>query len=292
MSKSKVLGIIAGVVLLNFTSMGFAASAGIKVNGDVVLKNGGTIVFPDGSTQTTATLQGLQGVQGQPGPAGEVSLASICSVIANAGETAPFCTNTVPDAISGINQTLAAYKGIFNAKGTSTTVNDLISLYAINGYLNMGMDIFQDIADTVSADSGYMSTVAVDSAIKYDPVNKIMTALVSMTTANWGTGKVILDFKYDSTASKWLFSGDQRIADISAKVDAGVLTLRVYDPNANIASVYVTGPGFSNYRLLTMQALNKQFSLTLNSTPTPQSKYVFTLKKLDGSVIAYTVYSL
>lgn len=279
MLKNKILCFVSVVLLLNFSAVVFAATNGIKVNGNVVLNNGGTIIFPDGSSQSTATLQGaqgVQGIQGLPGPAGEVTLASICSAIASTGDTVSFCPGSVPDAISGINQTLTAYKDIFNAKGMTTTSNDLIHLYAVNGYQNMGMDVFQDIADTVSANSGYISNVVVEKIIKSEPIRKTMTVLVSITTANWGNGKLIFDFKFDSIASKWLFSGDQRIADVSAKVNSGIVTLRVFSPKPNLESVYVTGPGIINpiYRSLTTQTPNSEFRYILNYTPVAQSEYV------------------
>src|SRR5512141_1093589 len=38
--------------------------------GNITIKDDGSIVFPDNSSQATATLQGPQGIQGPEGPAG------------------------------------------------------------------------------------------------------------------------------------------------------------------------------------------------------------------------------
>jgi predicted outer membrane repeat protein len=79
-------------------------------NGNLTIKNGGAINFPDGSIQSSATAQGpkgdkgdtgLQGIQGPKGdagatgpqgPAGQITLATICAAISAENAQLPsFC---------------------------------------------------------------------------------------------------------------------------------------------------------------------------------------------------------
>lgn len=67
--KSMVTGICT--TLLFTLPMGvIAGPPGIEIDGNIKMTNAGTIVFPDGSTQSSATLQGPQGIQGIKGDAG------------------------------------------------------------------------------------------------------------------------------------------------------------------------------------------------------------------------------
>ena len=67
---------LAGLFFLSTVAFSTYVDAGppaLEVSGNIKMTNGGTIVFPDGSTQATATLQGPQGppgIQGLPGPSG------------------------------------------------------------------------------------------------------------------------------------------------------------------------------------------------------------------------------
>ena len=293
--------VITTSLLIISTSQATYAGTAIRANGDVKIINGGAIVFPDDTRQTTATMQGPQGPQGPPGiqgpegpegpqgPAGEVTITSICSAITSTGESTTFCSKSHDDVITGINLTLAAEKTIINTKGASTTVADLIPHYYVNGYLNMGMDVFQDIEDTLTQDMGTVSVFDVDSIVKYDYVNKHVIAVINMSTSNWGTGKLVMSFRYDESKSKWLHYGDNRIVDVSANIRSGQPTLKVYDNRGLLSSVYATGPGITNYKNIPKTS-TYDFTAILDSTPTSLSEYVFTLKKMDGTILTYTVY--
>lgn len=67
--KSSTGFIISAVILLVAS---LSSAAGVKIGGDFVITSGGRLVFPDGSTQDTATMQGLQGPKGDAGAAGPV----------------------------------------------------------------------------------------------------------------------------------------------------------------------------------------------------------------------------
>lgn len=97
--KRAWLGFVA--MMLGFAPQVSAVSTGnITSYGNLAIKNGGTIIFSDGTMQSTATLKGDRGDKGdpgQPGPAGQVTLDAICSAIAAANATLPsFCPVTCP----------------------------------------------------------------------------------------------------------------------------------------------------------------------------------------------------
>lgn len=208
-------------------------------------------------------------------------------------ENASLSASKLDAAKDGINQTLASWKNTINSKGTSTTVADLLPLYADAAfYLNAGMNVSADIADTLSASNhpGTITTATVKEIIKYDEYDansKVVTANVTFTSSNWGTGTIPLYFMYQSTGQKWLFYGDQRVASVKALIGNGKVTLSVSDPTQSVSAVTVSGPGLDGTQPLTLS--NGKFTLTLNYSPATLSVYTFTLSKPEGPGVTSSV---
>lgn len=205
-------------------------------------------------------------------------------------DSASLSASQLDAATDGISQTLTSWKNTINSKGTSTAVSDLLPLYADAAfYLNAGMSVNDDIADTLSASNhpGTITTATVKEIIKYDAVSKVVTANVTFTTSNWGTGTIPLYFMFQSTGQKWLFYGDQRIASVKALISNGKVTLSVSDPTQSISAVTVSGPGTDGAQPLTLS--NGKFTLTLNYSPAALSVYTFTLTKPEGPGVTSSV---
>jgi len=205
-------------------------------------------------------------------------------------DNASLSSSQLDAAKDGINQTTTSWKNTINSKGMSTTVNDLLPIYADAAtYLNAGMNVSDDIADTLSASNhpGTITAATVKEIIKYDAVSKIVTANATFTTSNWGTGTIPLYFVYDSVGQKWLFYGDQRIAHVKALISNGKVTLSVSDPTSSVTGVTASGPGLDGTQPLTL--LNGKFTLTINYSPAALSVYSFTLTKSGGTSVTYKV---
>ncbi|MFZ4858815.1 MAG: PKD domain-containing protein [Desulfuromonadaceae bacterium] len=115
------------------TVMNFLLATSVFAAGNI--KINANLEFPDGTIQSTATVQGpvgLQGAKGDTGPqgpkgdTGQVSLATICSAITSGGMPLPvFCSNTAPTANAGVSQDVAIGSvKTLDGSGSSDANND------------------------------------------------------------------------------------------------------------------------------------------------------------------------
>ncbi|AJE04219.1 carboxypeptidase-like regulatory domain-containing protein [Geobacter pickeringii] len=229
-------------------------------------------------TMTIVPVDPTTGVQADP--------------ISTLPDSASLSASQLDAAKDGINQTLTSWKNTINSKGTGIAVADLLPLYAgATTYLNGGLTVSADIADTISSGNhpGTITTATVKEIVNYDAVSKVVTANITLNTANWGAVTHPLYFIYDSVSQKWLFYGDQRIAHVKALIGNGIVTLSVYDPTQSVTGATVSGPGLVGTQVLTYSNTNGQFRLTINFSPAALSVYTFTLTKSGGSSATYKV---
>lgn len=217
-------------------------------------------------------------------------------------------------AKDGINLTLKSWKDTVDAKGTNTAPTDLLPLYNDN-YLNQGMNATEDINAILSNNfPGQIDVFEVKSIVSVDSVNSIVTATISANSTNWPNKTLPpMSFKYDDSAKKWLFYGDQRIAGITVKLlSSSSVELSVYDTKDQLDSVTVAGPGISVTKALVRDAADpKKFLLSVTITSTSggfpmgvsaqegsvsldtSSVYTFTLtRKTGGDPVTYKVTAL
>lgn len=95
---NRQFGIYVFSLVMLLSSSVQAVTTAAKINGNLkITAADGAIIFPDGTAQSTATLQGTQGIQGPQGPPGTdaiITVNSMCTAITASGMEVPaFCTN-------------------------------------------------------------------------------------------------------------------------------------------------------------------------------------------------------
>lgn len=114
LKKMVVLSVITSASLLATSTW-----AGTKVAGDLVLFDGGEIVFADGSVQSRAQVQGPVGPQGPAGPVNQLSLGTVTT----GTQAAATLTGTAPNQT--LNLTLP--QGPKGDSGTCTNAKEVIT---------------------------------------------------------------------------------------------------------------------------------------------------------------------
>lgn len=112
--SSRITFVLIAALIISGSTKAYSAQSGIEIKGNLKIINGGSIVFPDGSVQATATLQGPQGVpgpqgipgvegqQGPTGPQGPKGITYVSTVLVSPVGTAQDNGDALLTALAGI----------------------------------------------------------------------------------------------------------------------------------------------------------------------------------------------